>query len=74
MKNILSTLLFNLFDESFNLWRLFAYWKTRFGKIIGAINVQPYNAMHNQLEMILIHIDAAFVFSASIVEFGLKTK
>lgn len=42
--------------------------------MIGANNDHPYKAVHNQLEMILIHIDAAFEFNSWSVEFGLQKK
>lgn len=34
----------------------------------------PYKAMHSQLETILIHIDAGFVFRFCRVESGLEVK
>lgn len=40
-------------------------------RTIGATNDQPYSEVQTQLEMILIHIDAAFEFNVLSAEFGL---
>lgn len=51
---------------------LVLYSKTRSLSTIGAIKDHPYKPTHSQLETILTHIDAGFVFNVSSVEFGLK--
>lgn len=39
--------------------------------MIGAVNVHPYKARHNQLDMALIHIEAELALSVCSDEFGL---
>lgn len=41
---------------------------------MGAIKLQVYSPRHSQLEMILIHMDAAFAFNVSrdVDELGLR--
>lgn len=50
------------------------YSKTRSLSTTGAIKDHPYKPTHSQLETILTHIDAGFVFNVSSVEFGLEVR
>lgn len=49
--------------SNYNLNRVL-YSKTRSFNTIGANNDHPYKPAHNQLEMILTHIEAAFWFNS----------